>query len=148
MNLNLPDITVSKCNGDCCRRFLLADGKTPVPLLKEVFDRHPLKPPCVDRVFDMIIPIPSRPDDDPTLQYFTCKYLDAFTGKCTDYDNRPQMCRAYPYGRKCEHCGQAGYEGLNPPSTSWYKEVKERLVQIAKATSSKVSDLRSGDRED
>lgn len=37
---------------------------------------------------------------------YTCKNWDEETRLCTVYDERPDMCRYYPYGRECDHgCG-------------------------------------------
>ena len=35
--------------------------------------------------------------------YYHCIYWDEDTRLCGAYENRPEMCRAYPYGKKCEH---------------------------------------------
>lgn len=42
--------------------------------------------------------------DRPT-HWYTCKHFDKGTKNCTIYDHRPQMCREYPYGNKCEYKG-------------------------------------------
>ena len=37
---------------------------------------------------------------------YMCRNFDEATGLCTIYDQRPQMCRDYPYARGCEYeCG-------------------------------------------
>lgn len=38
--------------------------------------------------------------------HFTCKNWDEETRLCTIYEDRPTMCRDYPYGQECQHgCG-------------------------------------------
>lgn len=49
----------------------------------------------------MLIVIENREDHDR----FTCRYWNPFTRLCTNYENRPYMCSAYPYGDVCYHCG-------------------------------------------
>ena len=40
------------------------------------------------------------------LHYYRCRNLGE-DGLCTIYERRPQMCRAFPYGRRCNYarCG-------------------------------------------
>jgi Fe-S-cluster containining protein len=33
--------------------------------------------------------------------HWTCRHHDVDTGNCRVYDQRPAMCRDYPYGRSC-----------------------------------------------
>lgn len=42
--------------------------------------------------------------------HYTCRHLDPASGLCSIYDRRPEMCRAYPYGRLCgdPKCEAAG----------------------------------------
>lgn len=35
----------------------------------------------------------------------TCKHWDDVTGDCRNYDERPRMCRDYPYDRACSEAG-------------------------------------------
>lgn len=45
---------------------------------------------------------------EKTGPVYTCKHWDEETRLCTVYDKRPQMCRDYPYGKRCQHgCGYA-----------------------------------------
>ena len=43
-------------------------------------------------------PLPRLPKDRAT---FTCRHWDENTRLCTVYEERPLMCRAYPYGGAC-----------------------------------------------
>jgi Fe-S-cluster containining protein len=41
--------------------------------------------------------------------FFTCKNWDEDTRLCRIYEDRPAMCRDYPYGQECQHgCGVCG----------------------------------------
>lgn len=41
--------------------------------------------------------------------HFTCKNWDEETRLCKVYEDRPAMCRDYPYGQECQHgCGACG----------------------------------------
>lgn len=37
-----------------------------------------------------------------TMHWYTCRNLQA-NGDCGIYSTRPQMCRGYPYGARCDH---------------------------------------------
>lgn len=38
--------------------------------------------------------------------FFTCRHWDEDTRLCTAYEDRPGMCRDYPYMKVCDHgCG-------------------------------------------
>jgi Fe-S-cluster containining protein len=40
--------------------------------------------------------------------WYTCKHWNEDTKLCGAYDDRPMMCREFPYDNECEHgCGQA-----------------------------------------
>jgi Fe-S-cluster containining protein len=36
---------------------------------------------------------------------YTCRHWDTRTRLCREYEDRPLMCSAFPYGDKCQHCG-------------------------------------------
>lgn len=40
---------------------------------------------------------------DPTRRLMTCRHWDIETRLCTVYEQRPRMCRDYPYGRTCDY---------------------------------------------
>jgi Fe-S-cluster containining protein len=42
-------------------------------------------------------------EPDPDRDYFACRHWDEETRLCGNYENRPEMCRAFPYGKPCEH---------------------------------------------
>jgi Fe-S-cluster containining protein len=111
---------MGSCNGQCCRRFFL-------PISPEELKAEAAKEKShyqeVKFIADMVIflgtseldvngdPLADRPffprnDEGKAIgHYYTCKHHDSNTGLCTIYDRRPEMCRRYPYGRKCEYRG-------------------------------------------
>jgi hypothetical protein len=71
-------------------------------------------------ILDMLIPLTRRqavsrsrrlgyPDPmkyGPDYSLYTCRHWDEDTRLCGAYEQRPSMCRDYPYGRPCERgCG-------------------------------------------
>lgn len=41
--------------------------------------------------------------DAANINLYTCKHFDGES--CTNYDNRPNMCRKYPYYNRCNYAG-------------------------------------------
>ena len=93
------------CTGMCCAAFPISGGIDRIDCLTE----------DGPQLLDMLMAIthqeaaerlqrvgsPLRPSQDST--YFTCRHFDLESRRCMDYDNRPAMCRNYPYGDPCEH---------------------------------------------
>lgn len=42
---------------------------------------------------------------DHKLYHYTCRHFDSKTKNCTNYEDRPDMCRAYPNSRICKYKG-------------------------------------------
>jgi len=74
----------------------------------------------LDELAYMVIPLGRLPDDDiaarftpacrtrmskadPLPQHWTCRYFDREERRCTNYENRPNMCRRFPYGGACPY---------------------------------------------
>lgn len=114
---------LSRCTGQCCEAFTI-QGKT----LQEVKEKYEeaLKNNSNDkqyikdlfRIQDMLIDLgkhlthPIHPEikikTQEPVTFFTCKYFNKETRLCTDYDNRPKMCKDYPFYNndgKCEYPG-------------------------------------------
>jgi Fe-S-cluster containining protein len=107
---------MSACTGSCCVAFPLSK---PLAYIAADADRIPDAP----TLLDMLEPISFeeacarwdrfadgyRPPPEPREEYFRCNRWDEETRLCIRYDDRPHMCRAYPYsdsGKNCEHgCG-------------------------------------------
>jgi Fe-S-cluster containining protein len=47
---------------------------------------------------------------------FTCRHWDEETGLCGAYDQRPAMCRDFPYGRPCVY--GCGYQVPDPDAAA------------------------------
>jgi Fe-S-cluster containining protein len=106
---------VNACPGKCCAVFWLPWN--PTALREHV-------PTLEDGAFiaDMVIPL--GPDeakaraerfgmswpalnitDENADQVYTCRHWDETTRLCTVYEQRPRVCRDYPYDLECGHCG-------------------------------------------
>lgn len=94
------------CSGACCAAFPISspldeigpnteDGLTLLDMLEPISYEEA----CArwDRYANG-----DRPDT-PAARYYRCNRWDPETRLCTRYDERPSMCRDYPYGRACEH---------------------------------------------
>jgi Fe-S-cluster containining protein len=93
---------MERCTGHCCRRFCLP---APYKDFEEEFafkmlGGNPSKWAEVEKVFPMLIPL----GVEDGAERFTCKHLLP-NGDCGDYENRPRMCRDYPYEDSCMFSG-------------------------------------------
>lgn len=92
---------VDECTGACCEAFEISgDWKLYARILwadKQVNGVHTLR--------RMLIPLDQYRDGRPL---FACSRFDHETRKCDRYDERPGMCRDYPYESECKHCKSAG----------------------------------------
>lgn len=90
MNRHLPVLT--RCTGHCCRKIVIP--VSPKQLVENQ-DRY------IDgKQLAHMLEYQGENDKEGFYDY-TCKNWDSNTGDCMDYENRPDMCRAYPYGRQC-----------------------------------------------
>jgi Fe-S-cluster containining protein len=101
------------CSGNCCQRFYL-DYK---PKEIDLWENKKDAPEHRDAMFikDMLIYIEDYKDDTGNPNYkgawYTCKHWDKSTKLCTVYEQRPSMCRDFPYGKKCQYdnkCDELG----------------------------------------
>jgi Fe-S-cluster containining protein len=112
----MSSITVPECDGRCCAVFPLS-----IDIVQ--FVTHPEKFKDHDFVLDMLVSLSPetarkrwrdlgfgefRGGPNHGDQLFTCRHWDEVTHRCTAYEDRPDLCRAYPYGRECEWCGSKG----------------------------------------
>lgn len=117
-------MTCVSCRGDCCAVFtfldvdhprfprirdaeFLADMLIPLSLIEaaERMDRLGVEPHWSDSsAFDW----DGRSLSQPERRLMTCRHWDETTRLCTAYENRPEMCRDYPYDdAACDY--QCGY---------------------------------------
>lgn len=96
--------STSDCNGSCCERFYLPWTPETVKELKDNIDSGEPNEYHEDTemIVNMVIPLES--DDSTGGWWYTCKHWDRDTRLCTVYEQRPYMCREYPYGDKCKFC--------------------------------------------
>lgn len=120
-----------RCTGHCCRRFYLrvtpeeirADaelaraGKTTRFSAEEIV-----------KIDEMIIPLEDAKDAKEDIDggppptdghYYTCKHHDPVTGNCMNYENRPKLCRDYPfygsgYRNRCRYKDCTWEDARNP----------------------------------
>ncbi len=83
------------CDGRCCELFALS--KTLKYLIANQTDIHD-----GETIASMVTP-QGRSNDGVWL--FSCRNFDADSRKCRIYEQRPDMCRGYPYDGRCGFCG-------------------------------------------
>lgn len=100
-----------RCTGHCCKAFTLRYSPDE---LQEKFEEwvggKDNGVEDIDVVWPMTIYLGSS-DVNPatglqhpeTLHVYTCAHFE--DGSCTIYDDRPNVCRRYPGGRKCHYKG-------------------------------------------
>ena len=125
------------CDGRCCAAFPLSWEVAGPDGIASWYD--PDGDPLVERHFiaDMLVPlnlpeaitrwtelelgpIPKWIEHSPQNLY-TCRHWDTDTRLCTQYDNRPWLCRAYPYTQDCQHEGCT----YRSPLSYWIGEATE-----------------------
>ena len=96
------------CDGHCCAAFYL-----PVPH-EEMTAKHMCRFRDGAYIAAMVLPLTADaaaerlghgwPDtSEARHNLYTCRFWDHRTRLCVAYDDRPAMCRDYPYGKPCEH---------------------------------------------
>ena len=129
-----------RCRGGCCRAFYLPvtpeeilgrrfydgrvrDGRQIAEMVRHLgrFQAGQTPTPMLDA--------PSRTAGD----YYTCINLDEPTGNCRIYDHRPDLCRTYPNGGRCQYEG-CGWDAAREGRVDREGRVREPgLVQIEAA---------------
>lgn len=75
-------------SGYCCQNMqLVVKGKSLDDLV--AFEQYKLKYPAYSRFMPSL-------NSDQTIRQFSCKCLSS-QNLCTDYQNRPSVCRQYPF---------------------------------------------------
>jgi Fe-S-cluster containining protein len=108
------------CTGACCAAFPMGASNKNGSALGELglLARLWVDPDITDGldILAMIVPLTheeaierrarfggNQLDVDPEAQYYRCVHWDEDTRLCRNYENRPGMCRDYPYGNGCDH---------------------------------------------
>jgi Fe-S-cluster containining protein len=109
------------CSGKCCAVFNFP--VTPEQLLQRSEGREGPYPDEDRFLADMLVKLTPeeamerglRHEVDPPTGFdlrewsehtgplYTCRHWDEETRLCTVYDQRPRMCRDYPYAGRCQH---------------------------------------------
>jgi Fe-S-cluster containining protein len=128
-----------RCTGQCCEEFALMMGTSAEEIDFKLrtfvhFDGEfiadmliPLRPLIAGAKMPNgeIVTIEQAPDG-PKGWVFTCKHFDRFSRSCAVYNNRPLMCRDFPYGKPCEHGSRCewdkGRAGKHPPRFVLYED--------------------------
>lgn len=119
---------MGRCTGHCCRAFALPYSPDQLRRAREVWEAYLAAdapevfdwpsdvavPEDVDIIEPMVIhlgeftrnPLFDGDGDAPVApsHFYTCRNLSE-SGDCTIYEDRPKMCRGYPYGRECRFPG-------------------------------------------
>jgi Fe-S-cluster containining protein len=120
-----------RCTGGCCREFSLpttpeqlradASAASIAPALRDEFLKIADLAVFV-RTLERGGPMPNGKtyDGATPVPIYTCRFFDG--ANCTNYDERPNMCRGYPYDRPCEHGDACEFddarEGRHPGKVS------------------------------
>src|SRR5690348_13091092 len=102
----MPDCS-NPCGGKCCECFpfsMRAERLGQLYLEAKTYDLSGDDPASkhwrdIITIAEMLIPLHQESDEQPM---YTCRHLDRSTGLCTIYEQRPKMCREYPYEGACE----------------------------------------------
>lgn len=89
---------MTRCTGHCCELVV-------IPLSpSELQDRRETNANG-DKLADMLSfkgGIDDYYEDGARGYAYACIHFDKVARRCTDYENRPWMCSAYPYGKPCD----------------------------------------------
>lgn len=94
----------ARCTGHCCREFPVSTPLVELSRIAADASRDATTRDEAGRIAAMLVPLGQRRKAGGEIQdVYTCRHHDASSGDCLAYDDRPRMCRDYPYGRSCEH---------------------------------------------
>lgn len=89
------EIAERTCPGHCCETIYQPfDPDRLVEMADTLMDGQ--------QVAEMLVP---TGEISGSSHHYKCKNWDPDTRLCKIYDDRPTMCRDYPYGNPCPHCG-------------------------------------------
>lgn len=105
----------NSCQGFCCAAFNLPVSPSALARLSGRRFRD------IEKIKDMVIPL-GKHKGNPVVEqanvgnsrvhFYTCKFFDGESRNCLDYENRPTMCRDFPYSLKtCPYEGCRHYNG-------------------------------------
>lgn len=88
-----------RCTGHCCRNFTIPI--TPDQLKNKEYGTFNKED--FDRIAEVVVYLGEGVGGKNGHRYTCSKLLP--NGDCGDYENRPKMCREYPYGEECKVVG-------------------------------------------
>ena len=100
-----------KCGGKCCKDFTLPVSPMELDFALKRFEKTGKSRYFeIDKIASMAIykgdySVAYSRGAKGHIYHYTCKHLNTDTGLCTNYENRPSMCKAYPYGGACKYKG-------------------------------------------
>lgn len=115
------------CDGSCCERFWLPMDQDGLWASYSDYQQGFPAIPDIEMIAQMTIYL------EPAVtngHWYTCKFWDSESRLCTIYNDRPRMCREYPYGSECTHChSTCGTEDVNivPAGPIGFEHVKDRI---------------------
>lgn len=100
------------CLGRCCEQFHLSGYNEEIrqsDLLSEAWggEKHTVAV-MLRPLFEVHYYNKGRASSE---QFYTCRHFDKVSRLCTNYENRPDMCRRYPDYGKCHHCIGCSHQG-------------------------------------
>ncbi|MFI5230753.1 MAG: YkgJ family cysteine cluster protein [Gemmatimonadales bacterium] len=97
------------CGGVCCRDFVMSHsperiGELYLAAVARIVAFEDTEDDW-DKVFTVEMLVRIDDESDENGPRYSCVHFRADVGLCGVYDERPWMCRSYPNGRPCYHCG-------------------------------------------
>lgn len=107
------EIETHRCKGQCCQYFVLNMEYDKLQHLAQSI-KDGSETVCenesdVIKIADMLIPLGRKNINfnnqvlHVPREWFTCRHHNKETGDCAIYEQRPSMCRNYPYEGVCEY---------------------------------------------
>lgn len=88
-----------RCTGQCCERFRIFLGDDPIQQVVDMAIENPSNHD-LQLIAQMLVALP-----DYQNGWLTCRYYDRDESRCAIYEQRPRMCRDYPYDKPCQYEG-------------------------------------------
>lgn len=104
------ELSLPRCDGRCCALFCLPYSVEELRHRAETLEDGAAIATMVRPVQDAAararrFGLSPLSNDSQTGHWYTCVHWNEWTRECMNYAERPAMCRRFPYGRTCNHCG-------------------------------------------
>ena len=118
---------LGRCTGHCCRAFPLPFG--PEELAAKAWGYQDGEQIAAMAIYLGQLEGPPEPHCSlGPAHYYTCKNLQD-NGDCGIYDDRPQMCRGYPYGGQCGYTACTSQDRVLSPTGAANKPCETSRTQ-------------------